>query len=146
MEPRDWITLAALAAVVIGWFVSNSQANRREDRKEGRALIDEAKTLVVEICDNAVKYRCDLQSELATSIKSSLDLLEVELSRTPHFAIKGGPLMAALVDLQEATTGGDFETSSRKAHLPQSSEVAAVYRARNTMLAELERQFRVHYK
>ena len=141
----EWLPYLALLLVVIGWFVANSQANARETRKEARSLIDSAKNRVIEIAADAVAYLCDGKADLAPSIKASLDVLEVELSRLPHFNSKSSPLLRRLMAFQDAVTGGDFETAGRPERNHQSAEVATVWATRTALLAELEKQFRAHY-
>jgi ethanolamine utilization microcompartment shell protein EutL len=135
----------ALLVVVLGWFVSNAQANRREDRKEARASVDLSKKMILTIGDDALKYLCGGPNDIAVLIKSNLDALEVELSRMPHFRVRGAPLMGRLIDFQDAITGGDFETADRSAKSTTSAEVAQVLRTRNALLAETERQFRAFF-
>ena len=133
-----------LLLVVIGWLVVNSQHNRRETRKEGRALIDAAKKLVQEIAKNAVAYHCDGKDDVAFDIKASLEALEIELERTPHF-FKVSPLMYKFVKFSEAVTGGQFESASREKLPVTAPLILDILRSRNVLLSELERQFKVHY-
>lgn len=141
----EYIPYFALLLVVMGWFVANLQANKREDRKEARALVDAAKARAMQIAGDSLKYLCEGQTDLAIQIKSSFEALEVELTRLPNFSSKASPLLKTLIDFQDAVTGGDFETASPARRTSQSPEVAAVLRTRNAFHAELERQFRVHY-
>ena len=141
----EFLPYVALGLVVLGWFVANLQANARGDRKEARSLVDSAKALSVRIVDDSLKYLCEGQVGLATKIKSSLDELEVELSRLPNFSSKASPLLHALVAFQDAVTGGDFETANPVKRGRDSDEVATVLRTRVALQAELERQFRVYY-
>jgi hypothetical protein len=141
----DALPYIAILMVGVGWLVANSQANSREDRKEARALIDGARTRVGQIVDDSVRYFCDDRTELAVTIKASLEVLEIDLSRLPHFASKSSPLLARLVAFQDAVTGGAFETLDQARLSLQSDEIRIVYQTRNELLTELERQYRVHY-
>ena len=135
----------ALLVVVVGWFVANNQANTRETRKEARQMLDEVKRQVTQTGTDVLAYLGDPESGLATTIKSTLDTVEIELSRMPNFSIRGAPLLGRLVDFQDASTGGDFETKGRPVRGPDSPEVTSVVRTRNALLAEIERQFRAYY-
>ena len=135
----------ALAVVVVGWFVANFQANRREDRKEARALVDRAKLLAEGIAKDAIDYLASPDSALAPKLKADLDLLEIELSRLPNFDVRSAPLISRLTHFQEAVTGGDFETADRPGRGAGSYEVRAVMTARNELMWEMERQFRAYY-
>jgi hypothetical protein len=141
----DVLPYVAVAVVVVGWFVANRQANAREDRKEARALVDGAKARALLIADDSIKYLCEGKTELALPIKASIEVLEVELARMPYFSSTSSPLLRRLVAFQDAVTGGDFETAAPAIRAPRSPEVAAVLSSRINLLAELERQFRVHY-
>lgn len=140
MEP-----LLPLIVVVIGWAVVNHQHNRRETRKEGRALIDSAKKIAVEVSRQAVDYYCEAdKGSLSYDIKAALEALEIELERTPHF-LPVSPLMYAFLQFSEAITGGSFEKADRQPVERSSSTVSQILATRNALLSELERQFRVHY-
>src|SRR5689334_9586069 len=120
-----------LIFVLVGWFVVNYQANKREDRKEARAMFDGARKWIMEIADNSIKYQCDDKPELALPIKSTLDVLETEFERVPNFGVRGHPLMGRLIEFQDAVTGGDFESESRTRRTLSSVEVALVLATRN---------------
>lgn len=140
------IPYISLLLIVFGWFVANHQANRREERKEARALVDESRKRIAEITTASLSYEMEGKAELTTTIKSSLDLLEVDLRRMPHMQFKGSPLLRALVDFQDAVTGGDFESADHPKRTFVSPEVQAILRTRNALIAELERQFAVFFK
>jgi hypothetical protein len=141
----QWLPYASLLAVFGGWFVANWQANRREDRKEARGLLDHAKRLAVQVADDALCYLCEGNVALAPRITSNLDLVEIELQRLPKFGAKGCPLLAALVAFQDATTGGDFETANPEQRPRQSAEAVTVLRTRNALLGAMEQHFVKHY-
>ena len=144
-EPATLLPYLSLLGIVIGWFVANHQANRREDRKEARSLVDQVKSRANLIAEQSLQYQCEDKSELAVLIKSSIDALEIDLSRMPNFAVKNAPLITALIDFQDAVTGGDFETAGRIKRSAASDEIATVLRTRNRLLSEIERQFRAYY-
>ncbi len=106
-------------------------------------MADNAKMSTIELTTQSVKF---LTSDVVSSleIKSLLELLEIELERFPRFS-DGSSLMKSFTTYADAVTGGDFESAGRTVKLPGSVEVSAVYRTRNELLAEIERQFKVHY-
>lgn len=130
--------------VVAGWVIVNHQNDKRETRKEARSLVDAAKKLVGDIASKALDYHVNGNTDLAFEIKAGLDQLEIECERLPSF-VRGCPLMAALIALQDAATGGDFESAVPLKKSRTSPEVLAILRARTELLAELERVFRVRY-
>lgn len=129
--------------IVVGWVIVNYQNNLRETRKEARTMADNAKKSTIEISLQTVKFLTS-KTVLDLELKSSLELLEIELERFPLFST-GSSLMVCFTTFAEAITGGDFESIERTIKRPDSAEVSAVFRTRNELLAEIERQFKVHY-
>lgn len=132
---------APLFLTVVGWWWVNRQNNKRESRKEHRALVDAAKRQVVDVATKAVAYLQDSQSSLAPEIKWALDALEVELVRIPGFGSTKSQLLADFVAFTDACTGGMFEEADRKVVKLDSDEVQSVIRRRNGLLSGLEAWF-----
>ncbi len=106
-------------------------------------MTDNAKKSAIEISSLAVKY-LTAEGTRGLELKSSLELLEIELERFPLFS-RGASLMDSFTAFADAVTGGDFESKNRAMKSLDSVEVSAVFRTRNELLAEMERQFKVHY-
>lgn len=132
--------------VVLGWIIVNRQNDKREARKEARALVDASKKSIVELAAKAVSYHVDGKLDTAYEIKAGIEALEVECERlpAPSFA-PHSPLMLCFVAFADAMTGGDFEAQSPAKKSPTSQEVATILRTRTALISELERVFRVHY-
>lgn len=130
--------------IVVGWVIVNHQNNLRETRKEARAMADNAKKSAIDISLKTVSFLTSQSADGGVELKSSLELLEIELERFPLFST-GSTLMTCFTEFAEAGTGGDFESNVRTRKEPNSSEVSAVYQTRNSLLAEIERQFKVHF-
>lgn len=107
-------------------------------------MADLAKKLTMDIADKSVKYMTSVAPDLAYDIKSTMDALEIELDRFPHF-FKQSPLMFRFNRFAEAVTGDDFESATRPMRTRQDKDVLTVSRTRNELLTEIERQFKVHY-
>lgn len=140
------VGLLSLAVLIVGWGVVNHQHNRREDRKEFRTLTDRAKAAAVLIAKDALTLHCDGKTELTSQIKWDLDALELDLMLMPNYDTRGGPLLGRYVDFVDAVTGGDFESAAPRKLARDAPEVAAVLRARNFLLSEIERQFRAYFR
>lgn len=106
-------------------------------------MTDNAKKSAIEISSLAIKY-LTTEGTRGLELKSSLELLEIELERFPLFSI-GASLMDSFTAFANAVTGGDFESKDRTIKSQDSIEVSAVFRTRNELLAEIERQFKTHY-
>ena len=132
----------APAVTVIGWAIVNWQNNRREERKEARALLDSAKKLAVELAAKAQDYMCqaDRDEELEAEIKAGLDALEIELTRLPNYQSLRN-LVSAVADFGDAATGADFESAARRARVRNEPEPQALVAARNTLLIRMEQVF-----
>ena len=132
--------------VVIGWGLVNHQNNKRETRKEARALIDSVKKQATDVARQAVSYHCETKPDLAYDIKAALEQIEIELERLrdPCFH-RQGPLMDAFVCFSNAITEGEFETAGAGGLLQTAPQIHRIRRTRNTLFAEVERQFRAHY-
>lgn len=130
--------------IVIGWLLVNRQNNLRESRKETRSMADAAKKLTIELKLNAVTYLTSTKNELASEIKSSLELLEIELERFPDFS-NGSRLMDKYNQFVESITCDDFESQTRTLKPLGSKELLFVNRSRNELLSEIEKQFKLQF-
>ncbi len=138
-----WLQFVPWVLIVSGWALVNHQNNLRETRKEARSMADNAKKSAIEIATQSVKF-LTIEGVSGLEIKSHLELLEIELERFPQFSNRSS-LMKSFTAFADAVTGGDFEAANRSVKLPESTEVGAVFLTRNQLLAEIERQFKIHY-
>lgn len=131
---------------MIGWAIVSWQANRREVRKEQRAVVDAAKKLAVECAAASSTYMCSEGRDEAAegSIKSQLDLLEIELGRIPEYG-EDRALVGAMAKFADACTGADFESSSKAARSRSDAEVLLISSTRNALLKALEENFSRRY-
>lgn len=130
--------------VVVGWWLVNSWADKREDRKEARSLIDAAKETIFELTELGASYHQDGKTELAFAIKSGLEGLEVEFERLPAYTLNG-PLMACFNKFADALTGDDFESAEVRKKAVNDPVMIGILKSRTALVAQLERIFRVHY-
>jgi hypothetical protein len=133
-------------ATLIGWYVVNLQNNKREARKEERALIDGVKKLVIDLTGQARSYMCaEARDEgVETEIKLKLSQVEIELGRFPRYA-ETPALVDAVAAFGDAATGADFESATRTARKNSDPEPQALALARNDLLQKLESLFTDRY-
>lgn len=141
----ELLRFAPLLLTIIGWWLVNLQSNKRETRKEHRALVDAAKRDIAKIADDATSYFMDTMSPLSPKIKWSLHALEIELERMPHAGNNHNALFDALADFAEACTGGEFEQKNRARLEHASAEIGTIYLNRNKLLSAIDRHFDLVY-
>lgn len=140
------VGLLTLMSIVIGWVVVNHQHNRREDRKEFRALSDRAKALTASIAKDAMAFHCEGKTDLTAQIKWDLDALELELTLFPNYSVRDGPLLSCYVAFADAVMGGDFEAAEPSKVDRNAPIVLAILRTRNALIGEIEHQFRAYFR
>lgn len=135
-----------LLATIAGWAIVNYQNNKREIRKEERALIDAAKKLAIELAAKARTYMCSAtrSEDTEADIKSGLEQLEIELTRLRGYS-KHLALISVMAGFADAATGADFESAERRARLASDPEPQALVIARNMLMMQLERSFSDRY-
>lgn len=141
-ETSPWAQWVPPLVTVLGWGIVNYQTNRREARKEDRALIDAAKKLVVETGAAARRYMADAHRnpDTETDIKLALQQLEIELNRLPGYTANVA-LVEAMAAFGDASTGGDFESANRRSKTSADPAMQALASSRNELLAQLELEF-----
>ena len=145
-----WITPAAqvigLVLVFFGWIITNWQNNRRETRKEGRSACDAIKKYILEITVKGKKYYLERDGEISFEIKSELELLEIELGRIPFFGIgQNSTLMKCFISFSDALTDEDFEQKDAPKLASTDPKIQRIMRKRNSLLREVERQFKLQF-
>lgn len=142
----ELLRYAPLLLTVAGWWVVNKQHNKREARKEHRALVDAAKREIARIADDAISYFTDTMSSLDHRIVWSLDALEIELARLPERQepaprhVDGSPF-DALIRFANACTGDQFQQKNRSRLDHTSEQIKAIHLCRNQLFAALEHHF-----
>lgn len=140
------VQIVGIIAVILGWIVTNSQSNKRETRKEGRAACDSIKEYVLQASIKGREYYSTRTEELAFDTKSELELLEIELSRIPYFGVgENSTLMSRYVDFSNALTDGDFEQKDAPKYTATDKKMQRIIRVRNVLLREVERQFKLQF-
>lgn len=115
-EVSPWAVFVGWLLIVGGWFITNSQNNKRESRKELRASLDNVIKDIHETQLNALKYytsEVEESYQLAFEIKASQSriLSKIERLRALH---AGYFSLEKLSEYMHALTGEDFESSCRR--------------------------------
>ena len=110
-----WAVTIGWVLIVVGWFITNAQNNKRESLKELRASLDDVIRDIHETQLNALKYytsEVDNSHQLAFEIKTSQSriLSKIERLKAIH---KGYFSLEKLSEYMHALTGEDFESSHR---------------------------------
>ncbi len=131
-SPVAWIIAA------LGWWVANKSANLREERKEIRAEIEDACSVVSSILDAFGNYRQTGAGTVeAIHIELEIKIAFQELNlRLDRLRRRRNALSESRLDLHnlddlsiqffDAVTGGDFEASDRSSSVGDKQLVARV--------------------
>lgn len=120
---KEWLTLLnspiSWAIVIAGWYFVSRDHNKRECRKELRALLNEMRDLAHRVETNAVAYYSrgadDEASRLSMQIRRDVGYLGglvANLKRMKH-AAQDTSLESPLQELRQTVTGGDFDGAAR---------------------------------
>lgn len=115
---KDLLIAVGWSITAIGWYVSSSQANKRERRKEARAEIDACAKLAHELAIKAREYYTkspeeDSNRALGRQIRFEFMRLTARCQRLERKHPKCD-LEGTLGELMDSLTGGDFESSARQ--------------------------------
>lgn len=146
--PVDWtkdvLPWAPPALTVLGWYLVNTQSNKREVRKEMRSACDRCKALAKEAVVLGVQYWVGSKDVAAWQVKVVLDELDIEVCRFPEHQGRA-ELLGKYADLVDAITGYDFESSSPKSREPGDPVMREMTKARQRLLVEIEHQYEKHF-
>ena len=84
--------------------------------------------------------------EISFEIKSELELLEIELGRIPFFGVgQNSTLMKCFISFSDALTDEDFEQKDAPKLASTDPKIQRIMRKRNSLLREVERQFKLQF-
>ncbi len=152
-ECLPWVqTLAPplqLALIVLGWVWIAKDNDKRERRKEVRALIVELKTHLIELEENARKYFTNEPDATASLLASQIkrDLRRVDSNLEVLRRASGGIIAhAEMIEVRQAITlRGDFDGAARKAIQPTHELLGDIGASINKLCAKLEDEFTLKY-
>ena len=142
---KDWLIAGGWLLTVLGWLVSNLQANSRERRKEARAEVDACCDLIAELLDDARAYYLKPGTDADALPKASdikFKMLRL-LTRVERLERKAGTSDAVTHggDLMDSITGGDFEQHTRLARVPTDPLFNRIESASHFLMDSLEESF-----
>ena len=140
----DVLAWSSPLVTVVGWFLVNRQNNSREFRKEIRSAVDSCKKMAREVTEQSVLYWTGHEESKSWKIKYLLEELEVEICRLPVSRGRS-TVHDAYVELVEAITTADFDSSNLKAISIDDRVIRDIRIARQHLFVILEDNFSTHY-
>lgn len=145
----DWPLYLAWSITAVGWLVTHSLTERREQRKERRTEVDACCKIAAEILTKARAYYAEVGASekarlLAPEIRFEVQRVfkRVERLQTlcPSFEME--PALDALMD---SVIGGDFDSIDRPAAVLGSSRLNEIEQACHLLMDSLEDGFSKTY-
>lgn len=99
--------------VVVGWWIVSSQTDKRERRKEIRAIVEDLRKTILEIREDTVEY---YGTENKISVGSLSDKIKLNFLLVSQYLLllkNAGMVLnvsAELIALRKTATGGFFES------------------------------------
>lgn len=145
----DWPLYLAWGITVIGWLVTHSLTERREQRKERRTEVDACCKIAAELLVKARIYYAEIGSSekaklLASEIRFEAQRLFKRVERLQEFcpSFQMEPALDALMD---SVIGGDFDSIERPALVLSSPRLNEIEQACHLVMDSLEDGFSKTY-
>ena len=145
LTAKDVLIAGGWLLTILGWFVSNLQANRRERRKEARAEIDACIKLLTDLVQKARIYFCgsddaDKSKHTAAEIKFELQrvLMRVERLEKRYVIFD---VFGACGELMDAITSDPFESAQRQLMAPDSDHMMKIESDAHVLISQMEEGF-----
>lgn len=145
LTAKDLLIAGGWFFTIVGWLVSNAQANSREKRKEVRAEIDACIKLLAEL---VLKTRCyfgvpatdPLSKSKAAEIRFELQWLiaRVERMEGKHAQFD---VIGACGELMDAISGDPFESADREVFAADSDLLLKIESDTYVLINQLEDGF-----
>ena len=145
LTAKDLLIAGGWALTIVGWLVSNTQANRREKRKEARAETDACTKLAVELVLKSRAYfgapaSDSLSKPRAAEIRFDLQRLFTRVER-----LKGNrdqsDVLKACGELMDAISGDPFESADRGVFAADSDLLQRIESDTHVLIDQLEDGF-----
>lgn len=118
LNAREFALYVGLVITLIGWFVNNKSANKRENRKECRAEVDACCKLAADLFDKAKAYYSSIPKAedrpVAAEIRFNVQRLFIRVERLQERHQKF-EVIGACEEMLDSITGDSFESANRKA-------------------------------
>lgn len=145
LTAKDLLIAGGWFFTIVGWLVSNAQANSREKRKEARAEIDACIKLLAELVLKSRSYfgapvTDPLAKSRAAEIRFELQRLITRVERLEgkhaEFDVTG-----ACGELMDAVSGDPFESAGREALAADSDLLLKIESDTHLLIDQLEDGF-----
>lgn len=123
-------TVVSWLLIIIGWFFVSRDHNRRERRKEIRALITDFVSNVRECEEKGLEYwstpsESERATALSVSIKSAVQSLGAQLGRI-QTACRGMSTSQEMIRFRRALTSPPFDSANRPKFDPGSGRLVEI--------------------
>lgn len=145
LTAKDLLIAGGWFFTIVGWLVSNAQANSREKRKEARAEIDACIKLLAELVIKARSYFGFPATELLSKSKAAEIRFELQrlITRVERLESKHAEfeVTGACGELMDAISGDPFESVDREALAADSEILLRIESDTHVLINQLEDGF-----
>lgn len=142
IDASQWITWIL---VFFGWLVINYQHNKREDRKELRAIVDDLKNRIYSLEERAVQYHCTNEVKLSESNQIKLDIQRLISDIRLQGLFSSEQTTKIFKDLRRAITLNNFESATHKALPSDHLILSEIHESIDELIELIETTFRARY-
>lgn len=147
---KDLLIAGGWLLTIFGWFISGTQANNREIRKEIRSEVDACCKMVSDLLVKARVYYSSpptdpLEQSRASEISFDLQRLITRIERLEK-RYSQFEMMGAGSELMDSLTGGDFATADRKLETANSDLMQKIESDIHFLIDRLEDGFYFVFK
>ncbi|MBK6998726.1 MAG: hypothetical protein IPH35_01690 [Rhodoferax sp.] len=145
LTAKDLLIAGGWFFTIIGWLVSNGQANNREKRKETRAEIDTCIKLLAELVIKSRTYfgtpaTDSSEKSRASEIRFELHRLITRIERLERKYAQFD-VIGACGELMDAVSGDPFESATREILLADSDLMLKIESDTHALINQLEDGF-----
>ena len=131
--------------VILGWYFVSKDHNRREHRKEIRAVLNQIESSIRHIEETAHQYYLKAGSasdigSISLKIKRDIKRLSGDLARL-HAVCASIEFKPELIVFRSTITGGDFDVKRRAASSSDSTKLGDISSAADELIDILESGF-----
>lgn len=132
------IQIVALLLVILGWFINNREANKREERKELKEFLASTTSFIKDIECLAIEYHTGEEADVTKSaqIKSGL----MRLSRRCAL-LDGSTHNTQIIKIRKAITKMNFDSAGFKGIKRGDQKILEMSNECNMLINNLERNF-----
>jgi len=145
LTAKDLLIAGGWFFTIVGWLVSNAQANSREKRKEARAEIDACIKLLAELVVKSRIYFGAAASDPLSKSRASEIRFELQrlITRVERLEDKHAQfdVIGACGELMDAISGDPFESADREVFAVDSDLLLKIESDTHVLINQLEDGF-----